>query len=178
VTDPDDGSNATDDSMISVLEDHGDDPVADEIRGFIRAMNEDEQIDLVALTWLGRGDGTIEDWDELRAEAARAHNKRRAAYLLGIPFLSDYLEEALSQFGRSCDGTRAADKHGACRSLGRMGHPCNVYRFTSASSEPRGNNGFLALAGTRAEAILVSAWGQSARQRWPWRSRQGYDNNA
>jgi hypothetical protein len=103
VTDPDDGSNATDDSMISVLEDHGDDPVADEIRGLIRAMNEDEQIDLVALTWLGRGDGAIEDWGDLRAEAARAHNKRTAAYLLGIPLLSDYLEEALSQFGRSCD---------------------------------------------------------------------------
>lgn len=75
-TDPNDASNATDDSMISVLEDHRDDPVAKEIRGFIAAMNEDEQIDLVALTWLGRGDGTIEDWDELRVEAARAHNKR------------------------------------------------------------------------------------------------------
>jgi hypothetical protein len=103
VTDPDDASNATDDGMISVLEDHRDDPVAGEIRGFIGAMNEDEQIDLVALTWLGRGDGTIEDWDELRAEAARAHNKRTAAYLLGIPLLPDYLEEALSLFDRSCD---------------------------------------------------------------------------
>jgi len=103
VTDPDDASNATDDNMISVLEDHGDDPVANEIRGFIGAMNEDEQIDLVALTWLGRGDGTIEDWHELRAEAARAHNKRTAAYLLGIPLLSDYLEEALSLFDLSCD---------------------------------------------------------------------------
>ena len=103
VTDPDDASNATDDNMISVLEDHSDDPVANEIRGFIGAMNEDEQIDLVALTWLGRGDGTIEDWHELRAEAARAHNKRTAAYLLGIPLLSDYLEEALSQFDLSCD---------------------------------------------------------------------------
>ena len=103
VTDPDDASNATDDNMISVLEDHSDDPVANEIRGFIGAMNEDEQIDLVALTWLGRGDGTIEDWPELRAEAARAHNKRTAAYLLGIPLLSDYLEEALSLFDLSCD---------------------------------------------------------------------------
>jgi len=103
VTDPDDASNATDDNMISVLEDHSDDPVANEIRGFIGAMNEDEQIDLVALTWLGRGDGTIEDWHELRAEAARAHNKRTASYLLGIPLLSDYLEEALSLFDLSCD---------------------------------------------------------------------------
>jgi hypothetical protein len=33
-----------------------------------------EQIDLVTLTWLGRGDGTIEEWDQLRAEASRAHN--------------------------------------------------------------------------------------------------------
>ena len=102
VTDPDDSSNATDDGMISVLEDHGDDPAEDEIRGFIGAMNEDEQIDLVALSWLGRGDGTIGDWDEIRDQAAQAHNKRTAAYLLGIPLLADYLEEALSQFGLSC----------------------------------------------------------------------------
>src|ERR1700730_10542074 len=103
VTDPDDASNATDDSMVSVLEDHGEDPVADEIRGFIGALNEDEQIDLVALAWLGRGDGTIDDWEELRAEAARAHNERTAAYLLGMPPLADPLEEALSLCDRACD---------------------------------------------------------------------------
>jgi hypothetical protein len=56
-----------------------------------------------ASAWLGRGDGTIDDWDELRAEAARAHNKRTAAYLLGMPLLADHLDEALSQFDRSCD---------------------------------------------------------------------------
>ena len=103
VTDPDSASNATDDSMISVLEDHRDDPVANEIRGFVGALNEDEQIDLVALAWLGRGDGTIDDWGELRAEAARAHNKRTAGYLLGMPLLADHLEEALSLFDLSCD---------------------------------------------------------------------------
>ncbi len=69
VTDPDDSSNPTDDGMLSVLEDHRDDPVVKELVGFIRAMTEDEQIDLVALKWLGRGDGTAEDWDELRAES-------------------------------------------------------------------------------------------------------------
>ena len=89
--------------MLSVLEDHRNDPVVQEIRAAIFAMSEDEQIDLVALTWLGRGDGTINDWDELRAEAARAHNKRTASYLLGIPLLADYLEEGMSQFGMSCE---------------------------------------------------------------------------
>jgi hypothetical protein len=103
VTDPDDSSNATDDAMLSVLEDHKDDPVVQEISAAIFGMTEDEQIDLVTLAWLGRGDGTIEDWDELRAEAARAHNKRTAAYLLGMPLLPDHLEEGLAQFGMSCE---------------------------------------------------------------------------
>jgi len=102
VSEPDDGSNAADDNMASVLEDHGDDPVRGEIAGFIRALDADEQIDLVALTWLGRGDGDIGDWDSLRAEAARAHNNRTASYLLGEPLLGDFLAEGLAAFGLSC----------------------------------------------------------------------------
>ena len=103
VTDPESGSNGSDDGMRSVLEDRKDDPVRAELVSFIHDLNEDEQIDLVALCWLGRGDGGIENWDELRAEAARAHNKRTASYLLGMPLLSDHLEEALSIFGHSAE---------------------------------------------------------------------------
>jgi Protein of unknown function (DUF3775) len=103
VTDPDSSSNAADDAMLSVLEDHKDDPVVAEIRAAVFALNVDEQIDLVTLAWLGRGDGGVEDWDDLRAEAARAHNRRTASYLLGIPLLSDYLEEGLSQLGIAYD---------------------------------------------------------------------------
>jgi hypothetical protein len=55
------------------------------------------------LTWLGRGDAGIEEWSDLRSEAARARNERTAAYLLGLPLLSEHLEEGLSQFGRSCE---------------------------------------------------------------------------
>lgn len=103
VTDPDDASNATDDAMLSVLEDHRDDPVRQELTAFIRALSEDEQVDLVALAWLGRGDGTLGDWDDIRAEASRAHNKRTASYLLGMPLLPNHLEDGLSQLGISCD---------------------------------------------------------------------------
>jgi hypothetical protein len=102
VTEPDEGSNAADDNMASVLEDHTDDPVRGEIVGFIRALDVDEQIDLVTLTWLGRGDGGIDDWDSLRAEATRAHNNRTASYLLGEPLLGDFLAEGLAAFGLSC----------------------------------------------------------------------------
>jgi len=69
-SDPDSGSNGADDGMTDVLEDNGGDPVVREITGFINALTEDEQIDLVALMRLGRCDGSIEEWNELRREAA------------------------------------------------------------------------------------------------------------
>jgi hypothetical protein len=103
VTDPDSGSNPMDDGMLSVLEDHGDDPVVQELTSFINALDEDEQVDLVALAWLGRSDDTLDDWDELRAEASRQHNKRTASYLLGMPLLPDFLEEGLAKFELSCE---------------------------------------------------------------------------
>ena len=102
VTDPDDSSNPTDDAQIAVLEDHKDDPVVQELVAVIGSMSVDEQIDLVTLAWLGRGDGSLDDWTDLRAEAARAHNNRTASYLLGMPLLGDYLEEGMAQFGISC----------------------------------------------------------------------------
>jgi hypothetical protein len=85
-----------------VLEDHRNDPIVRELVQFIHAMSQDEQIDLVALAWLGRDDGDIENWQALRAEAARAHNDRTASYLLGLPLLSDFLEDGLSKLGGSC----------------------------------------------------------------------------
>src|SRR6202049_141992 len=68
-SDPDSGSDAVDDNMIDVLEDNGCDPVASEIAGFINSLSEEEKVDLVALMRLGRGDGTIEEWEDLRREA-------------------------------------------------------------------------------------------------------------
>jgi len=103
VTDPDSGSNATDDGVASVLEAHSDDLTQKELVAFINALSDEEQAELVALLWLGRGDGTLEDWDDLRDEAQRQHNNRTAAYLLGEPLLSDHLEEGLSQFGLTCE---------------------------------------------------------------------------
>jgi len=99
--DEDESPNAPADPIASAGEYRESDPIQEELTGFIDALSEDEQVDLVALAWVGRGDGTLEDWDELRAEAARAHNKRTAPYLLGMPLLPDYLAEALSQFGHS-----------------------------------------------------------------------------
>jgi hypothetical protein len=106
-TDPDSGSNPIDDNMIDVLEDDGSDPVVREITGFLNAMTEDEQLDLIALMRLGRGDGTIEEWDELRREAeTEVRSRRTAHYLLGEPLVSDYLAEGLAAFGLSWSDER------------------------------------------------------------------------
>ncbi len=103
VSEPDPGSNPSDDKGAAVLEDHGDDPVVEEITSLIDSLSEDEQIDLVALAWLGRGDYTAADWPSVREEAAGAHNERTASYLLGTPLVGDYLEEGLSMLGYSCE---------------------------------------------------------------------------
>lgn len=103
VTEPDPGSNPADDKDIEVLEEHRDDPVVEEITSLINSLSVDEQIDLVALAWLGRDDYSASDWPAVREEAARAHNQRTAEYLLGMPLLGDFLEEGLSMLGYSCE---------------------------------------------------------------------------
>jgi hypothetical protein len=95
-SDPDSGSNASDDGMADVLEDQPDDATPQILAEFIRDLDEDEQIELVALAWVGRGTFSVEDWEDAVAEARRAHNKRTAEYLFSLPMLGDYLEEGLS----------------------------------------------------------------------------------
>ena len=68
-SDPDEGSNPTDDGQTDVLTDKADDPVREELLGAIRGLNEDERIKLVALAWLGRGTYDIDEWKEAIATA-------------------------------------------------------------------------------------------------------------
>lgn len=78
------------------------DGILEELSTFVRNLDEEEQIELVALTWLGRGDYEAEQWEEAKEAAAERHNARTAEYLLGIPLLPDYLEEGLAAFDLSC----------------------------------------------------------------------------
>jgi hypothetical protein len=100
-SDPDSGSNGADDGMIDVLDDNGRDPVVREITGFINALTVDEQLDLIALMRLGRGDGTLDEWKELRRDAAEEIEEGTAQYLLGEPMLGDFLADGLDEFGLS-----------------------------------------------------------------------------
>jgi hypothetical protein len=77
--------------------------VVEELTSLVNSLSEDEQIDLVALMWLGRDDYVASDWPTVPEEATRAHNDRTAEYLIGTPLLGDFLEEGLSKLGYSCE---------------------------------------------------------------------------
>lgn len=102
VTEPDPGSNPTDDSAAAVLQDHEDDPVQEELTSLISDLSVDEQIDLVTLMWLGREDYQAGDWAGVRQQAAEAHNEHTAGYLCGNPLLADHLAAGLDVIGLSC----------------------------------------------------------------------------
>ena len=106
VSDPDSGSNGADDEMIDVLEDNGHDPVVREITGFINALTVDEKLDLIALMRLGRGDGSIDEWKDLRRDGVEESAGGTAEYLLGEPMLGDFLADGLDEFGLSWSGER------------------------------------------------------------------------
>lgn len=103
IEEPDPGSNPSDEDMREVLQDYADDATAQELKEAIDDLNEEEQINLVALAWLGRGDYTKDDWPDVLQDAKDARSDHTADYLMGIPVLGDYLEEALSQLGHSCE---------------------------------------------------------------------------
>jgi hypothetical protein len=103
VDDPDSGSNPVDDSALDVLEDLADDPTQQELADAIDGLNVDEQVELVALLWLGRGDFGASEWEEAVSAARERHSDHTAAYMLATPQLGDLLEEGLTLLDYSCE---------------------------------------------------------------------------
>ena len=99
--------NGGGDAPIDALEGHANCPTFSELASFIDELTESEQIDLVVLTWLGRGDGTLSELNDLREEAGYLHNKRTASYLLAKPMLVDHLKEGLARLGCNYEAMNA-----------------------------------------------------------------------
>ena len=70
---------------------------------FIAGLNVEEQADLLALIWLGRGDYDIEEWDEALTEAEARIAARDPDYMIGDAALPEYLGDGIEAFGLSCD---------------------------------------------------------------------------
>lgn len=84
-------------SHEGLAEEENDDLLDEEIRELLSDLNVDEAAELVALTWIGRGDYDKGDWDQALNEAKERSTGPTVTYLLGIPHLADYLETGLDE---------------------------------------------------------------------------------
>lgn len=71
------------------------DPVYQELKSAIDDLEPDQQISLVALMWLGRGDYVLSEWEHALERAGESWNERTSEYLIRTPLLADYLSEGL-----------------------------------------------------------------------------------
>ena len=137
ITDPDSGSNPTDDASTDVLIDSGDDLTESEMRDVLAGLNDDERHDLIALVFVGRGDMEPEEWRDAVRLARERDDGRTADWLLGIPNLGDLWDEGLAALGKKTLMLSAEKTLGA--------HPyLTVPAHTRYARELFGSNVFLA----------------------------------
>ena len=81
--------------------------LADDLKSFIDRLNDDEQVSLVALMWIGRGTFEGGDLDEAISIARSERVNRTSTYLMGVPLLGDNLEVGLQKLGYSVEDAKS-----------------------------------------------------------------------
>ncbi len=81
-----------------VATDFAGDTYYQELKSTINDLEPDQQMSLVALMWIGRGDFSMDEWAEALQQAAESWTDHTADYLIGTSLLADYLGEGLEQF--------------------------------------------------------------------------------
>lgn len=79
-----------------------------ELDAFIERLDPDEQAELVAIFWIGRGAFEAEEFAEARRTAIAEASTPTAIYLKGSPHLSDHLEAGLAALGVDPDDLEEA----------------------------------------------------------------------
>ena len=102
-TDPDEGSNPTDDGAADAIEDDGDNPAEEEFRAIVDDLADDEVAEVIALAMVGRGSFDASEWADA-LDAATEETDDAADWLLSQPTLSTDLDAGLAAFDLSCDG--------------------------------------------------------------------------
>lgn len=100
---PEAPDSPTEDWAMQVLADHIDDYSLAEFRGIVGDMSERQRAELVALMWLGRGDYSIDEWEQAVDDALGDFSIRAGEYVIAHPMISDYFEEGLIAHGLSCE---------------------------------------------------------------------------
>ena len=82
-------------------EEEEEDEITEEmLTDYIDELNEEQQVALIALAWVGRGDYEPEEWEEALKVAAERNAKGDAStYLTGMEGLGDLLSEGAGAFG-------------------------------------------------------------------------------
>lgn len=93
----------TDDLVFNALEQHGEDPIVAEFRNIIADLDRGQQVQVVTLMWVGRGDYDLVEWDDAIADADGQWTEYTADYLLAHPLLADQLNEGLEMLGHHCE---------------------------------------------------------------------------
>ena len=96
---PESDGSPSDDDSTALLRETEDDLSRDSLIDDIEALNTDKQAELVALMWLGRGDGEPDEWESLYETAYERHETPTAEYLLGHPLLAEYWAGGLDALG-------------------------------------------------------------------------------
>lgn len=78
-----------------------------ELAGKIDDLEPDQQAELVALMWIGRGDMEPEEWDSAVALAVERRDSSTAEYLLSHPQVAEHWDEALD---RLFDGSNVVEE--------------------------------------------------------------------
>ena len=74
-------------------------PDSPRLSDYVGGLNTDEQISLVAVTWVGRGTFDAADIDEALETARQEATAPAEDYLGGIPELAEYLEDGMDALG-------------------------------------------------------------------------------
>ena len=96
---PDPGGNPTDDEIPATMQELPDDLSREEVVEEIQGLDPDKQAELVALMWLGRGDGDPQEWQAMVANAVSRREIPTEDYLLGYPLVADYWADGLERLG-------------------------------------------------------------------------------
>ncbi|HWG79982.1 MAG TPA: DUF3775 domain-containing protein [Stellaceae bacterium] len=100
-----DGTTTGDDSPLETLIEPADgrDPRRRAMVAYLGGLDAEEQVNLLALILLGRGDFSLDEWEDALITARDSIEDKSADFLIGDPALPGYLLEGLEAFDESCD---------------------------------------------------------------------------
>jgi uncharacterized protein DUF3775 len=93
--------------VLSVLEDEVNTSVEEEIRSVLEDLGEDQLAEVIAFCWVGQGTYEAADWDEAMEEATdlcRESVREAIDEVMEQPMLASVLEAGLAAFELSCEG--------------------------------------------------------------------------